>query len=67
MNVIMNLRKKFGMDIIQVVKPQDKSLQAKVESGELCFSDDGIAVNSGRYDGLTTAQFKEKNYRLARG
>ena len=52
--------KKFSLDIIQVVKPEDEYLQAKVEAGELCFSDDGIAVNSGRFDGLTTAQFKDE-------
>ena len=25
-----------------------------------CFTDDGIAINSGPFDGLHTAEFKEK-------
>jgi leucyl-tRNA synthetase len=43
---------KFELPIIQVVKPD-------VET-EGCFSGNGTAINSGRFDGLTTGQFKEK-------
>ena len=43
---------KFGLEIIQVVKPS--------QPVEGCFSGDGIAINSGQFDGLSTADFKEK-------
>jgi len=36
------------------------SIIEKVMQGEECFVGDGTAVNSGRFDGLTTAEFKEK-------
>ncbi len=43
---------KFELPIIRVVKPD-------VET-EGCFSGNGTAINSGKFDGLTTADFKEK-------
>lgn len=52
--------KKFDLPIIQVVQPEDESLQEQVEQGKLCFSGDGIAVNSGEFNGLKTAEFKTK-------
>ncbi len=51
---------KFGLDIIQVVAPQDAADAAKVAAGELCFAGNGIAVNSGEFSGLTTPEFKTK-------
>src|SRR5690606_17638616 len=35
-------------------KPQRKEVLA----GKLCFAGNGIALNSGKYDGLTTEEFK---------
>ncbi|MBU2597431.1 MAG: class I tRNA ligase family protein, partial [Planctomycetes bacterium] len=46
--------------IIPVVEPEDKDLAAKVDKGEYCFVGDGIAINSGKFTGLSTAEFKEK-------
>ncbi|MBE2179728.1 MAG: leucine--tRNA ligase [Chthoniobacterales bacterium] len=43
---------KFGLPIIQVVQPP-----SPVEG---CFTGDGIAVNSGILDGLSTAEAKDK-------
>jgi leucyl-tRNA synthetase len=43
---------KFGLPIVRVVKATDGSEPA------LPFADDGLAVNSGPYDGLTTAEAK---------
>jgi len=43
----------FGLEIIQVVQPPD-------DRDWRGYVDEGIAVNSGKYDGLTTQQFKEK-------
>ncbi len=51
---------KFNLPIIQVVEPADKDQAEAVRKGELCFIGDGRAINSGRFDGLTTPQFKEQ-------
>ena len=47
--------KKFGLPIVQVVS-KDGSLYELTEA----FVDDGIAVNSGGFDGLSTPEFKKK-------
>jgi leucyl-tRNA synthetase len=52
--------KKFDLQIIPVVKPDDSEQAELVEKGELCFVGDGIAINSGRFSGLSTAEFKEQ-------
>ncbi len=52
--------KKFDLTIIQVVEPQAAEQTKLVKEGKLCFAGDGIAINSGRFSGLTTAQFKEQ-------
>jgi len=52
--------KKFGLPIVAVVEPDDKHLAEQVRKGDACFVGDGIAINSGRFDGLPTAEFKEK-------
>jgi len=51
---------KFNLPIIPVVEPQDKEQAEAVRKGALCFIGDGRAINSGRFDGLTTPQFKEQ-------
>ena len=43
---------KFNLPIIEVVQP--------FEPVEGCFSGNGTAINSGQFDGLSTAEFKEK-------
>jgi len=57
--------KQFGLPIVEVVSqrhgeesPCPPCLRAKQESE--CFTEDGIAINSGKYNGLTTAEFKAK-------
>ncbi len=52
--------KKFNLAIIQVVEPQDAEQTKLVKEGKLCFAGDGVAINSGRFSGLTTAEFKEQ-------
>jgi len=53
--------KKFNLPIIPVVEPAgDKELAAKIEKGEYCFVGEGIAINSEKFNGLSTAEFKEK-------
>jgi leucyl-tRNA synthetase len=53
--------KKFNLPIIPVVEPKnDKAMAEKVEKGEYCFAGEGIAINSEKFNGLPTAEFKEK-------
>ena len=49
--------KEFGLSILQVVAPTDG---AAVDVQSQAFTETGIAVNSGDYNGLATAEFKEK-------
>jgi leucyl-tRNA synthetase len=54
---------KFGLPIRPVVDPGDAVSSAErdeVLAGKRCFVGEGVAINSGKYDGLTTAEFKEK-------
>ncbi|MFA5238164.1 MAG: leucine--tRNA ligase [Phycisphaerae bacterium] len=52
--------KKFNLEIIQVVEPEDAEQTKLVKQGKLCFAGDGIVINSGKFNGLSTAQFKEQ-------
>jgi len=52
--------KKFDLPIIPVIEPDDTEQAESVKKGELCFIGDGRAINSGRFDGLSTDQFKEQ-------
>jgi len=47
--------KQFGLPIVNVVLAA-----SPCEAQDGAFTEDGIAINSGKYDGLTTAEFKEK-------
>ena len=51
--------KKFGLPIVQVVAQPGETGPFDHEP-EGCFDGDGIAVNSGQFNGLTTAEFKER-------
>jgi leucyl-tRNA synthetase len=46
----------FGLPIVQVVSPDGQ----RVEHLAAPFTGDGVAVRSGPYDGLTTAEFKRR-------
>jgi leucyl-tRNA synthetase len=52
--------KKFNLQIIPVVEPDDGEQAELVKKGQLCFVGDGVAINSGRFNGLSTAEFKEQ-------
>ena len=52
--------KEFNLPVIPVVEPDDSEQARLVKKGELCFVGDGIAINSGRFNGLPTAEFKEQ-------
>ncbi len=51
--------KTFGLDIIQVVEPEDPGLKEKSANFEICYTDDGVAINSGDFTGMKTAEFKK--------
>ena len=46
--------KQFGISIVPVVAPVGD------EDASECFAGEGVAINSGEYDGLSTAEFKQK-------
>ncbi len=50
----------FNLPIIPVVKPDDDQLAEQVIKGQICFIGDGTAINSGQFNGLSTAEFKEQ-------
>jgi len=52
--------KEFNLPIIPVVEPPDGEQAELVKKGELCFVGDGRAINSGRFNGLSTDEFKEQ-------
>jgi leucyl-tRNA synthetase len=52
----------FNLDVVVVVDPRDAvsaSERDEVLAGKKCFAGSGHAINSSKYDGLTTAEFKE--------
>jgi len=51
---------KINLPIIPVVEPPDAEQAEAVRQGTLCFIGDGRAMNSGRFDGLSTPEFKEQ-------
>ncbi len=52
--------KKFKLPIIQVVEPPDAKEAELARQEKLCFTGDGKAINSGRFNGLSTSEFKEE-------
>ncbi|MEM6331300.1 MAG: leucine--tRNA ligase, partial [Planctomycetota bacterium] len=55
--------KKYGIPIKAVVQPGDHVPPAEAEkilAGELCYPAESVAINSGEFDGLPTAEFKTK-------
>jgi len=53
---------RFQIPVIAVVDPGDAPGvdREAVLAGRQCCTEDGVAVNSGKYDGLKTAAFKQK-------
>jgi leucyl-tRNA synthetase len=55
--------KQFNLDVVAVVDPGGAVSAAErdeVLAGQCCFAGQGGAINSSHYDGLATAEFKEK-------
>ncbi len=49
-----NFAKKFGLEIIEVIKPENK------KDYSLPFTEDGVLINSGEYSGLLSKEAREK-------
>jgi leucyl-tRNA synthetase len=55
--------RQFGLPIVTVVRPPDEWLKATgstIDQLNEAYVEDGVAVNSGPYDGTPTAEFKKK-------
>ena len=46
--------KKYDIPLKVSIRPKDDKLWEKVKNLEVCYPDDGILVNSGKFDGLTS-------------
>ena len=54
------MAKKFNIPLKVSIKPEDKEQWKSVEQLETCFSGEGILVNSGEFDGLTSAEARPR-------
>jgi leucyl-tRNA synthetase len=64
----------FNLDVVAVVKPGYRidaeylaasgnvpvDIVEEIQTGRRCFAADGVAINSSKYDGLKTAEFKKQ-------
>jgi len=53
----------YGIPITAVVEPSSEvsaEEASKILAGEVCYPAEGVAINSGEFDGLPTAEFKQK-------
>ncbi len=73
------MAKRYGIPLKVSIRPSDDAAWEQVKALEVCFSEEGMLVNSGAFDGLTSAEArpkiiewleshkaarKQKNYRL---
>ena len=49
----------FDLPILQVVEPPDARQAELARQQKLCFTGDGKAINSGKFSGMSTAEFKK--------
>jgi len=62
----MEFAVKYKLPIVPVVEPvnlnkdEAETFYENIRSGKLCYTDDGISVNSGFITGLTTSEAKKK-------
>ena len=52
-------RQRLGIPIQESTWDYDEIVQP-IKDGKLCYSSEGVAINSGEFSGLETAEFKEK-------
>ncbi len=54
------MAKKFGIPLKISLRPENDELWEKVKNLEVCYPDEGTLVNSGEFDGLTSAEARTK-------
>ncbi len=54
------MAKKYGIPLTVTIRPVDDAQWKRVQQLEECYSDDGVLVNSGEYNGLSSAQARQK-------
>lgn len=52
--------KKYDIPLKISIRPEDDELWGKVKNLEVCYPGDGILVNSGEFDGLTSEMARQK-------
>ena len=52
--------KKYGLPIVQVIRPEDPELAQSCLAGEYCFEGEGTACSSSFLDGLQTQEAKRR-------
>ncbi len=51
-----DMAKKYHIALTVSIRPHDETLWEKVKNLEVCYTGDGILVNSGQFDGLTSVE-----------
>jgi len=54
------MAKKYNLPLKVSIKPEDGVSWEAIENLEQCFTKDGILVNSGQFDGMTSAKAREE-------
>lgn len=54
------MAQKYHIPLTVSVRPVDDTLWEQVKAMSVCYTEDGILVNSGQFDGLTSAQAREQ-------
>ncbi|MDP3991230.1 MAG: leucine--tRNA ligase [Candidatus Nealsonbacteria bacterium] len=54
------MAKKYNIPLKISLRPKNEELWEKVKNLEVCYSDEGILVNSGQFDGLTSQEAIKK-------
>ncbi|MEK9158489.1 MAG: leucine--tRNA ligase, partial [Patescibacteria group bacterium] len=52
--------KKYKIPLKVSIRPADAQLWERVKNLEICYPDDGLLVNSGQFDGLTSAEARKE-------
>ena len=54
------MAKKYNIPLKVSIRPSDEKLWEQIKNLEVCFSEEGILVNSEQFDGLSSAEAKPK-------
>lgn len=53
------LAKKYGISLKVSLRPKDDALWEQVKALEVCFTEEGVLVNSGKFDGLSSEEARK--------